>query len=111
MAMLKNPAGDRAASLEFNVRELPYLTQWKNTNAEAEGYVTGIEPGTSFPHNRRIERAKGRVPKLAAGASRTFTVDFAVHVGAQEVETAAKRVVAIQGDRKPQVDAQPEPID
>jgi hypothetical protein len=111
MAMLKNAAGDRAASLEFNVHELPFLTQWKNTNAEAEGYVTGIEPGTSFPHNRRIERAKGRVPKLAAGASRTFHVDFAVHVGAQEVEAAAKRVAAIQGDRKPQVDAQPESID
>jgi hypothetical protein len=111
MAMLRNAAGDRAASLEFDTRELPYLTQWKNTNAEAEGYVTGIEPGTSFPHNRRIERARGRVPKLAAGASRTFTIDFAVHVGAEEVEAAARRVAAIRGDRKPQVDPQPEPID
>lgn len=111
MAMLKNAAGDRAASLEFNVHELPYLTQWKNTNAEAEGYVTGIEPGTSFPHNRRIERAKGRVPKLAAGASRTFTVDFAVLVGPEQVNEGTKRVAAIQGERKPQVDAQPEPLD
>jgi hypothetical protein len=111
LAMLKNAAGDRAASLGFNVKELPYLTQWKNTNAEGEGYVTGIEPGTGFPHNRRIERAKGRVPKLAAGASRTFSVDFAVHVGAREVEAAARRVVAIQGDRKPQVETEPEAID
>jgi hypothetical protein len=111
LAVLTNASGDRAASVGFNVNELPYLTQWKNTNAEGEGYVTGIEPGTGFPHNRRIERAKGRVPKLAAGASRTFTVDFAIHVGADQVKAAAARVAAIQGPRMPQVDREPEKLD
>ena len=111
LAMLRNAAGDRAASVAFDVNELPYLTQWKNTNAEGEGYVTGIEPGTGFPHNRRIERAKGRVPKLAAGATRTFAVEVAVHVGTEEVSATATRVARIQGDRKPQVDPQPEAIE
>jgi hypothetical protein len=111
LAVLKNATGDRAASIGFNTKELPYLTQWKNTNAEGEGYVTGLEPGTSFPHNRRIERAKGRVPKLAAGASRTFNIDLAVHVGKEEVKAATDRVAVIQGQRKPQVDSQPEKID
>jgi hypothetical protein len=111
LAVLRNASGDRAASVGFNVNELPYLTQWKNTNAEGEGYVTGMEPGTGFPHNRRIERAKGRVPKLAAGASRKFTVDFAIQVGADQVKAAAARVAAIQRDRKPQVDREPEKID
>jgi len=111
MAMLKNAKGDRAASLSFNVKQLPFLTQWKNTNALAEGYVTGIEPGTSFPHNRRVERAHGRVPKLAAGEKRSFEIDYAIHVGEAEVKAAADRVAAIQGDRKPQVDAEPEKID
>jgi len=48
MALLKNAKGDRRPSLAFDVKQLPYLTQWKNTNAIGEGYVTGIEPGTSF---------------------------------------------------------------
>jgi hypothetical protein len=111
MAMIKNARGDRAASLTFNVQQLPYLTQWKNTNSLKEGYVTGIEPGTGFPHNRRVERAAGRVPKLAAGESRSFQIDYAIHVGEAEVKTAADRVAAIQGDRKPQVDTEPEKIE
>jgi galactose mutarotase-like enzyme len=111
MAMLKSAKGDRAASLAFNVKQLPFLTQWKNTNAIGEGYVTGIEPGTSFPHNRRVERQHGRVPKLAAGESRSFEIDYAIHVGEAEVKQAAAKVAAIQGDRKPQADAEPEKID
>jgi hypothetical protein len=73
--------------------------------------VTGIEPGTSFPHNRRVERQHGRVPKLGAGESRSFEIDYAIHVGEGEVKQAADRVKAVQGDRKPQVDAEPEKID
>jgi hypothetical protein len=108
MAMLVNPTGDRAASLSFNVHELPCLTQWKNTTAEAEGYVTGIEPGTSFAHNRRLERAKGRVPKLAAGASRSFHIDYSVYLTRNQVNAARDRIAAIQADHKPKVDAEPE---
>ncbi|MDB5319282.1 MAG: hypothetical protein JWN40_913 [Phycisphaerales bacterium] len=110
-ALLKNAKGDRAASLTFNVKQLPYLTQWKNTNAVGEGYVTGIEPGTSFPHNRRVERQHGRVPKLAAGESRNFQIDYTIHVGEAAVKAAVDQVAAIQADRKPQVDAEPEKIE
>lgn len=108
MAMLVNPKSDRAISLAFDVNELPCLTQWKNTTAEAEGYVTGIEPGTSFAHNRRLERLQGRVPKLAAGASRTFHIDYAVHIGTDDVRDAEQRITALQGNLKPQVDSEPE---
>ena len=108
MAMLVNPTGDRAASLSFNVHELPCLTQWKNTTAEAEGYVTGIEPGTSFAHNRRLERAQGRVPKLAAGASRSFYLEYSVYLTADEVKAARDHITALQKDHQPQVDREPE---
>jgi hypothetical protein len=108
MAMLVNPAGDRAASVSFNVHELPCLTQWKNTTAEAEGYVTGIEPGTSFAHNRRIERQQGRVPKLAAGASSSFHIEYSVYLTPAEVKATRDRIAAIQADHKPKVDAEPE---
>ncbi len=111
LAMIKNAAGDRSASVEFNVKQLPYLTLWKNTNAEPEGYVTGIEPGTSFPHNRRIERLKGRVPKLAAGASRNIQIDYGIQIGNAAVKEAADRITAIQGDRKPQVENEPEKLE
>jgi Domain of unknown function (DUF4432) len=106
VAMLQNARKDRAASIAFSVRELPYLTQWKNTAAAADGYVTGIEPGTNFPYNRRIERQFGRVPKLAAGARRSFTIHFAIHRGGAEVRAVADRIAALQGGRSPHIDAQ-----
>ena len=108
---LRNAAGNRAVSLEFSVKELPYFTLWKNTASEGEGYVTGLEPGTNFPNNRRIERKFGRVPKLAPGASHTASIDVAIHVGVDRVKRVAERIAAMQGDRAPVVDKQPEKKD
>ena len=108
LVALQNKSRDRAVSLSFSVKELPFVTLWKNTNAEAEGYVTGLEPGTNFPSNRRIERKYGRVPKLAAGVSHSATIDFTIHTGAEEVKRLAERVTSIQGDVKPVLDQQPE---
>ena len=108
---LQNNAKDRAVSMSFAVKELPFLTLWKNTNSEAEGYVTGLEPGTNFPNNRRIERKLGRVPKLAPGASRTATIDFGLHADADSVKTVAQRIAAIQGAKKPDLQQAPEKKD
>ena len=74
----------------------------------SEGYVTGLEPGTNFPNNRRVERKLGRVPKLAAGASRSTAIDFTIHTGAEETKGLAARVAEIQSDAKPVLDPQPE---
>lgn len=98
-ALLVAPGEERATSVSWNVAELPYFTQWKNTAADADGYVTGLEPGTGFPFSRRVERAAGRVPTLAAGESRSFTLDYAVHLGRAEVDAAEARVRAIQSGR------------
>lgn len=108
---LRNKAGDRAVSMAYSVKELPYLTQWKNTAAEEEGYVTGLEPGVNFPNPRRIERKLGRVPKIAAGASYTAAIDYAIHTDANAVKAVADRIAKLQGDTKPQIDAEPEKKD
>jgi hypothetical protein len=85
MALLVNQDADLGTSVRWNVSELPYLTIWKNTASEEDGYVTGIEPATGYPFNRRIERKYGRVPKLAAGESRSFSLDFGIHIGNEQV--------------------------
>ena len=85
MALLVNQDADLATSVRWNVTELPYLTIWKNTASMEDGYVTGIEPATGFPFNRLVERKYGRVPKLDAGESRSFTLDFGIHVGSDTV--------------------------
>jgi hypothetical protein len=108
---LQNKARDRAVSLSFLVDDLPFVTLWKNTNDEAEGYVTGLEPGTNFPNNRRIERKYDRVPKLAAGESHSATIDFTIHTGKEETRRVAEQIAAIQGDVKPLLDDAPEKKD
>ncbi len=108
VAMLRNRAKDRGVALRYSIKELPYFTLWKNTTLEKEGYVTGLEPGTNFPNNRRIERMHGRVPKLAPGASRRMTIDFTVLTDRGQVRDVEHEIATIQAGRRPTVDRQPE---
>ena len=111
MAMLRNAAGDRATSLSWSTSQLPYLTVWKDTAAVEDGYVTGLEPGTGFPHNRSVERKFGRVPRLAPGQSRSFRLDFGIQVGKEAVRSLTEKIAAIQADRPTRVDAEPVKIE
>lgn len=76
--LLKNADGNRGVSLSFSTRELPCFTLWKNTQAEADGYVTGLEPGTNFPNLKTFEREQGRVLTLQPGES--YETSFQLHV-------------------------------
>jgi Domain of unknown function (DUF4432) len=105
--MLHNAAKDKAVTMSYSVAELPYFTLWKNTTALDAGYVTGLEPGTSSPANRSIERKAGRVPKLKPGESRTFAIDFAILAGREPIEREAAKIAALQAGRQTQVNSQP----
>ena len=93
--MLANRNKTQATSVRWNLNELPCLTIWKNTASPEDGYVTGIEPATSFPFNRLVERKYGRVPQLLPGETRSFTLNFGIHLGKEAVdgliEEASKR--------------------
>jgi hypothetical protein len=80
---------------------------WKNTVPEKEGYVTGLEPGTNYAYNRKIERQFGRVQKLAPNATHHIALDYAILVGQDEVKRAADRIATIRGATKPIVDPAP----
>jgi len=107
--MLQNAKGDQAVSMGFSTSELPYVTLWKNTNSKEEGYVTGLEPGTGFPTNRRVERHFGRVPKLNPGATREFSLSFTIHDTAQSVEKGRAAVEAITASRPTEIESAPFP--
>jgi hypothetical protein len=109
--MLRNAAANRAVSMTFSVEQMPYLTLWKNSNAMEEGYVTGIEPGTGFPYNRRIERKFGRVPKLQPGKNRHFTIDFALLSGNDKVERVSGQIKTIQRGQTTQLDSEPNKVE
>lgn len=100
MVVLHNKAQTQAASISWSVKELPYLTVWKNTGALADGFVTGIEPGTNYPNNRSVERQAGRVPKLAPGTSHRMALTFGLHADSTAVRDAVNSVrdIGLSGD-------------
>ena len=106
-AMLKNSMGSRGVALAFNQKQLPYLTLWKNTISEADGYVTGIEPGTNFPNPRTFEGEHGRVKTLAAGGSTSFGFQMEYLADEEAVSKSESTIQALQGAAEPEVHEAP----
>ena len=91
----------------MNLTELPYLTIWKNTAAKEDGYVTGIEPATGYPFNRKVERKYGRVPRIDTGETRTFTLDFGIHLGRESVDEMVAETTQMQTSAKTTINSEP----
>ena len=72
LAVLHNATGTVGVSVAFNIQQLPVLSLWKNTDTPVQGYVTGLEPGTSFAYNRSYQRALNRVPTIGPKEHRQF---------------------------------------
>ena len=109
VTMLRNAAGDRGVSLRFSLTNFPCFTMWKNTAAEADGYVTGFEPGTNFPNLRSFERAQGRVTTLAPGTSRRMSLEMAIHTDMDAVSAIAEEISQMQNTQTLTLNRQPQP--
>jgi hypothetical protein len=108
-ALLKSPDGQRGVSMSWNVEQLPCFTLWKNETALADGYVTGLEPGTNYPNPRSFEGKKGRFIELAGGQTHTMELDVALLADAAGVQAAEKRVRELQAGRQPTLIDKPDP--
>ena len=106
--MLKNGSGTRAARINYNVKQLPCYSTWKNTTSLTDGYVTGIEPGTNFPNPRTYEAEQQRVVKLAGGSSQKFDVEFEFLDDKASVENAEKETLAFAKGVAPKVYDKPQ---
>ncbi|MGE4000473.1 MAG: aldose 1-epimerase family protein [Planctomycetaceae bacterium] len=106
-ALLRNATGDRGFSVAFDTRQLPCFTLWKCTQPEADGYVTGLEPGTNFPNFKAIERRQGRVRRLAAGESYVAELTIGVHDSAEAVAETSQDIERMQTGREPRIHSQP----
>lgn len=107
--MLVNAHSTAAASLHFNTRQLPCLTQWKNTCAVEDGYVTGLEPGTNFPNPRSFEAEQKRVIPLPPGGTYAMQVRLEVHGDSRAVNQARNAIAVLQEGTQPQIFREPQP--
>lgn len=109
VALLTNAAGALGVAVRFQVANLPRFVQWKCTQPEADGYVTGLEPATNFPNFKGYEREQGRVKSLAPGEKFQTSVMITILTTAREVAAVEAEIKAIQGDREVIVHRTPQP--
>ena len=92
-ALLVAPEGRHGACLEWRADTLPCFTLWKNQGGLADGYVTGLEPGTNYPNPRSFEETHGRVVALAA--NQTVRFDLAIeHLAGPALAAARDRLAS-----------------
>ncbi|MDG1324597.1 MAG: aldose 1-epimerase family protein [Opitutales bacterium] len=96
LALLANADRTLATSVRWNLSELPYLTIWKNTAAKEDGYVTGIEPATGYPFNRKVERKYGRVPMIQPGETLSFSLGFGIHQDEDSIQSILAEIDELQ---------------
>ena len=108
LVSLKNSAGDKAIALRFNKSELPCFTQWKNTTAMTDGYVTGLEPGTNYPNLKRFERENDRIIRLDPGESHHCQLILEVCDNHEQVEALEAEINSIQSKSRPVIHSKPQ---
>ena len=92
-ALLVAPEGRHGACLEWRADTLPCFTLWKNQGGLADGYVTGLEPGTNYPNARSFEESRGRVVALAP--NQTVRFDLAIeHLAGPALAAVRERLKA-----------------
>jgi galactose mutarotase-like enzyme len=94
---------NEAISLRFNKRTLPYFTVWRNTPAEIDGYVLGLEPATNIPNPRSFEKRHGRVVSLKPGETWRAEVAATWHTDEKTIAKEEATIRAIQGQRQSEI--------
>lgn len=104
-ALLVAPEGRHGACLEWRADTLPCFTLWKNQGGLADGYVTGLEPGTNYPNARSFEEAHGRVVALAP--NQTVRFDLAIeHLAGPALAATRDRLASAPA---PRIHSRPHP--
>jgi hypothetical protein len=98
---------DEAVGLRFNKRTLPCFAVWRNTPAESDGYVLGIEPATNYPNPRTFEQQHGRVVMLKPGEKWHGSVSATWYADSKSIADEVKAIAAVQGSRQPEKSSQP----
>ncbi len=106
--LLKNAHATGGVSLRYNTQQLPCFTLWKNTPLAADGYVTGLEPGTNFPNPRSFEGQQGRFVSLAPGETAKFEVELELHGDEASVRAAEAKIAKLQKGNQPRIFDKPQ---
>jgi len=106
LVALTDARKSRGVALQFETETLPCLAIWKNTQALADGYCTGLEPGTNYPNFKAQERREGRVVKLPPGRDWKTRMKLSILSTEEEVADRLARIESLQGDTPLELDTE-----
>jgi hypothetical protein len=98
--LLVNKDKTKATSISFSLNELPYFTLWKNTASINEGYVTGLEPATSFPNKKSFERKNNRIILLKPKEKLHTKICVSIYNKIDEIKKVVTEIERIKGKTK-----------
>lgn len=75
-AKIYNPELGFGVSLNYDINELPFFTEWKMMGAS--DYVLGLEPGNCTPDGRNVMREKGLLQFIEPGKSKIQTITIRI---------------------------------
>jgi len=89
---------DFGLEVEWQTKELPYLTQWKNTRQGI--YVSGIEPANCLPIGQAASREKGILEMIEPGETRQFHNVLSIIDGADAVAQRREAIKDLDANGK-----------
>ncbi len=90
--LLHNKRKNLGLGLSWPKKQLPHFALWKGLHDERDGYVTGLEPCTTYPMPRPTEREDGRVVQIKPGAAYKAGLEFELFDEKAAVTKAAARI-------------------
>lgn len=109
IAVVSDADKSKAVAVRFDTGALPWFTLWKNTQAESDGYCTGMEPGSGFPNLRTFEREQGRVVSLASEESVTFDIAISAATDSDSTAALVSEVSELQATSPLKLNSKPHP--
>jgi hypothetical protein len=108
-AMLRASDGQLGLGVSFHTGGLPRFVLWKNTAAESDGYVVGLEPTTNYPNERSYEASQGRVVDLEPGQTTSFRVNLHPLTSPEAVAEMSQKINTLRGEERPEIHRAPRP--
>ena len=106
--LLANATKTLGVAVRSQTSTLPYFIVWKNTAAERDGYVTGLEPATGFPNPRSFEETHQRVVPLGPTEQKSFELELEILTTPASVIESLQTIERLQG-QAPRLEPQPDP--
>ena len=90
--LLHNKKKTLGLQVGWNKKQLPLFTLWKALHDERDGYVTGLEPCTTYPMPRPTEREEGHLLMIKPGGSYKTELSFDLFDEKASINKAAARI-------------------